>query len=226
MKNTKINENDVKGFLLNFMAVVLGIVITFCGEGMIESRNEKKEVKKSLELVKNELKDNLKFVDLADSVIMDYYLSAKFLIQYIGRYNEAPADSMEIYSYAPLTVMEVSSSEEALDLLKTSSLFTKIKDQQLSLDIIHTYGAIRDKMSLFKLVFDLCDDNRSAAINDEVKKVLASDNVTTAQLWYAFTSTTEGVQFLRDMTRYYLYADSSELRELVDSTCIKIDAYK
>lgn len=42
-------------FICNFVAVVLGIIITFVGSDMIEEHNKKKEVTQALQLVKSEL---------------------------------------------------------------------------------------------------------------------------------------------------------------------------
>lgn len=47
-------------FFRNFIAVILGIVITFAGSDYISERNTQKEVEKSLMLVKSELMLNRK----------------------------------------------------------------------------------------------------------------------------------------------------------------------
>lgn len=47
---------------MNFIAVCLGIAITFAGQGLINRQSERKEVKSSLLLVRNELEDNLSYI--------------------------------------------------------------------------------------------------------------------------------------------------------------------
>ena len=138
------NNRDWFSYLMNFIAVCLGIVITFAGQGLINRHAEKNEVKRSLILVRNELEDNMSYIELSDSVLTLFSEAAEFLIRYEGHYAQAPEDSMAMYCNIPLTVFEITHSDEALELLKNSSLFTKIKDLDLSLEIIHTYGAIAD----------------------------------------------------------------------------------
>lgn len=224
-KNFNIDQNDVKGFTLNFLAVVLGIVITFSGEGLISSHNEKKEVNSSLELVKNELTDNIGYIHIADSLLTLYSQSATFMLAYMDRFEEAPEDSLDMYCQVPLTMMDISASEEALELLKTSSLFTKIKDQKLSLDIIHTYGKIDDRMKLYKMVFDNISKYREVAITGDVKALLSRDNVTSAMLWTTIMSTVEGRHFIRELQVVGLYANSNAEQAQIHETIDKIDKY-
>lgn len=222
---SNINDNDIKGFILNFMAVVLGIVITFSGEALIASHNEKKEVYSSLDLVKNELQDNLNYIQMGDSILQLYASAADFLLQYVGYYDEAPADSMAIYTQYAFMIYEVSSSQEALELLKTSSLFTKIKNQKLSLDIIHTYGTIEDRMLLYKMVFGQCNAERDAAMAGEVKNLLSNDSITPVQCWNAMMCKPEGRNFLRSLQSMSIYVNSNEQRQQVHETIDKINEY-
>lgn len=52
-------NRDWFGYLMNFVVVCLGIVITFAGQGIINRNSEKNEVRRSPLLVKNELQDNI-----------------------------------------------------------------------------------------------------------------------------------------------------------------------
>ena len=99
MKGNSRNARDWFGYLMNFVAVCLGIVITFAGQGLINRHAEKNEVKSSLILVKNELQDNLSYIDIADSMLANYSAAAQFLIRYEGHYADAPQDSMAVYCH-------------------------------------------------------------------------------------------------------------------------------
>lgn len=80
MKSSNKNRRDWFGYLMNFVAVCLGIVITFAGQGLINRHAERNEVKSSLILVKNELQDNLSYIELADSLLTRCSAAAEFLI--------------------------------------------------------------------------------------------------------------------------------------------------
>lgn len=218
-------KRDWFGYIMNFVAVCLGIIITFAGQGIINRHVERSEVKSSLTLVKNELQDNLSYIEFADSVLEVYSEAARFLIRYEGHYSDAPKDSMAAYCNIPLTVFEITHSDEALELLKNSNLFTKIKDLDLSLEIIHTYGAIADEMTLVKLYNEHKNDYLEDAMTGNVKEVLSQDNITADQLWSAVTSSREGKQFLRELSRLQMLHDSSKVKATISNTIASINRY-
>lgn len=221
----KESGKDWFGYLMNFVAVCLGIAITFAGQGLINRHTEKNEVRSSLMLVKNELQDNLSYIALSDSVLTLFSEAARFLTRYEGHYTDAPADSLDNYCNIPLSVFEISHSEEALELLKNSSLFTKIRDLDLSLKIIHTYGEIEDEMKVVKFYHERKEKYLEDALGDNVKDILSNDGVTAAQLWDAITESKEGKQFLRELSRLQMMHDSSSVRETIASTIEAIDRY-
>ena len=218
-------NRDWFGYLMNFVAVCLGIVITFAGQGIINRHAERNEVNRSLILVKNELQDNISYIEYSDSVLALFSEAARFLIRYEGRYAQAPVDSMAAYCNVPLTVFEISHADDALELLKTSSLFTKIKDQDLSLEIIHTYGAIADEMAVVRFYHERRGKYLEDALDGRVKDVLANDDVTAVQLWDAITGSKEGKQYLRELSRLQMTHSSSEVRNTIDNTIALIDKY-
>ena len=225
MKRNKTYNKEWFGYLMNFVAVCLGIIITFAGQGLINRKTERKEVKSSLILVKNELRDNLSYIELADSMLANYSAAAQFLIRYEGRYADAPRDSMAAYCNVPLMTFGITHSEEALELLKNSNLFTKIKDLDLSLEIIHTYGAIADEMTLVKFYNEHKNDYLEEAMTEDVKEVLSRDNITAEQLWSAITASREGKQFLRELSRLQMLHDSSDVKAIIAGTIASIDKY-
>lgn len=218
-------KRDWFSYLMNFVAVCLGIVITFAGQGIINRHAERNEVKRSLILVKNELQDNISYIEYSDSVLALLSEASRFLIRYEGRYDQAPADSLAAYCNVPLTVFEISHASDALELLKTSSLFTKIKDQDLSLEIIHTYGAIADEMAVVKFYHERKGKYLEDALNGKVKEVLTNDYITAVQLWSAITGSREGKQYLRELSRLQMAHSSYEVKKTITNTIALIDRY-
>ena len=218
-------NRDWFGYLVNFVAVCLGIAITFAGQGIINRNAERNEVKRSLILVKNELQDNISYIEYSDSVLTLFAEASRFLIEYEGCYDQAPVDSMAAYCNVPLTVYEISHADDALELLKTSSLFTKIKDQNLSLEIIHTYGAIADEMAVVNFYHERRGKYLEDALNGKVKDILANDGITAVQLWNAITSSKEGKQYLRELCRLQMEHSSYEVKNTINNTIALIDRY-
>lgn len=223
--DSKKKKIDWVGFFMNFLAVVLGIVITFCGEGLISSKQERDAVKSSLLLVCNELQDNKDNIVFIDSALVEYANASTFLIKYEGHYNDAPKDSMARYCNIPFTSYTFAASESALELLKTSSLFTKIKDNNISLDIIRAYAAIRDEFEVIEYIIDKKDKYLEDAMYGEAKAVMANSNVTAVELWTSMVKTIEGRQFLRELYRLQHFHSSEETLASIDSTIQKIYTY-
>lgn len=132
---------------------------------------------------------------------------------------------MAAYCNVPLTVYEISYADDALELLKTSSLFTKIKDQYLSLEIIHTYGAIADEMAVVRFYHERKGKYLEDALNGKVRDVLVNDDITAVQLWDAISSSKEGKQYLRELNRLQMMHSSAEVRNTINNTIALIDNY-
>ena len=82
----KIKRSAIKGklgdFICNFIAVVLGIAITFVGSDMIQEHNKKKEVAQALQLVKSELLINRETIEEMMKIEKINKEGACYLLQY------------------------------------------------------------------------------------------------------------------------------------------------
>ena len=92
MKDTIIN------FFSNLLSVVLGIVITFTIQGMINRATDRKDVRSALELVRSELQTNM-----GDIAIMSDYLkqegeSANYLLEHRQNLAACPKDSLDYHT--------------------------------------------------------------------------------------------------------------------------------
>ena len=92
MKDTIIN------FFSNLVSVVLGIVITFSVQGMIDRAQGRKDVRSGLELVRTELTANLEDIRTMCSYLEDERASARYLLSNRMRLERCPADSVDYCS--------------------------------------------------------------------------------------------------------------------------------
>lgn len=217
MKNEKLES-----FLLNFLAVVLGIVITFGGDSLISRRQEKNSLNGCLELVALELSENLKLIDLGDSLVLAEKDAAEFLIKYEKDYRKADRDSLARYANTPFVDAEISVYTDAFELLKSSGVLTKFDDKELALDIFRAYGSLQDIMTFYKMFYDRKKVYIDEAKSARVVRILSSDRVLADELWSAITSDEEGRQFLREISRFLSQYDSGEAREFVQTTIDRI----
>lgn len=220
-----LNKENRTSFFLNFLAVVLGIVITFGGESLLSHKEEKRNLNSCLELVSSELQANLKCLDYGDSLMRNELVSAIFLVRYEEDYTKAPSDSLSKLANTPFTINEMSIYDDAFELLKNTGVLTKIKDKELALQVFRTYDDLQTTMLYYQLFYEHKKQYLAAAMNENVKKVLARDTVTAIDLWSEITATDEGKQFLREILRFLASYNVSSAYENVHNTIEGIADY-
>lgn len=194
-----VHRQDWEDFFMKFLSVFLGIVITFSGNAYINRSRERKDVKAALKLVRDELAENIATMDSVSAQLIRERDAATYLREYIGRFEEVPRDSMRKYCNTPLSTNKANLSSEALELLKNSSLFQKIPDKELSLDIIRAYKASRAEADDVDFYYQKIEKLIDEASQQEVKAVFARKDFTGVEMWTAITSTEEGKYFLNEI---------------------------
>ena len=134
-----------KSFFSELVAVILGIVITFAGQGIIDRAHDRKEVRSALQLVRTELISNRQDISYLRDYLNQAQQSAQYLVdnpellKHIDRLDSATLKTVTDHQGMVLAEVSVSLPHDALELLKTSSIFQKIGDNALSLKIIRAY---------------------------------------------------------------------------------------
>lgn len=128
-------------FLGRMLSVTLGIVITFTVQGILDRQRDKRAVRSALELVRTELSSNLDDIGILTDYFRQERASAKYLSAHKKDLAKCPADSVNYHVGMVNADVSVAFSHDALELLKMSTLFPKIKDNDLSMKIIRAYDA-------------------------------------------------------------------------------------
>lgn len=192
-------RQDWEDFAMKFLAVFLGIVITFAGNAWLNHRKEKKAVHKGLELVCDELQANIEMMDALQASVETEAQAAAYLQQYQGRYGECSEDSMALYCNVPFVMPTIKPSTAALELLKSAALFQNIDDKTVSLAVIQAYNAIEDEKVAFQYYYEKKQKLLDKAMQEEANEVFSRPMFTGAEAWASITSTTEGRQFLNEI---------------------------
>ena len=131
----------LESFFSELLAVILGIVITFAVQGMIDRAQDRKNVRSALELVRVELSSHLEDISHLKDYLDQQRLSAKYLEENRDNLDACPEDIVRYHQGMVNADVSVALSHDALELLKMSSLFPKIGDDDLSMKIIRAYDA-------------------------------------------------------------------------------------
>ena len=128
-------------FLSKLLPVVTGIAITFTLQGIVNRSHDRKSVRSAMELVRTELNSNLEDIGLLSDYFRQEKASAHYLAVPKKQLAKLPADSVNYHLGIINADVSVAFSHDALELLKMSSLFPKIQDNDLSMKIIRAYDA-------------------------------------------------------------------------------------
>lgn len=135
----------LSSFFSELIAVVLGIVITFAGQGMIDRAHDRKEVRSALQLVRTELISNRDDISELRTVLEQVQQSARYLadnsslLQNVHALDSSDLSTLTYHQSMVFADISLSLPHDALELLKTSSIFQKIGDNALSMKIIRAY---------------------------------------------------------------------------------------
>ena len=140
-------KESVQSFFSELLAVVLGIVITFAVQGMIDRAHDRKEVRQALELVRTELVNNREDVSVLKEYLSQEVESARYLdenaglVKNLDKLDSLTAETVKYHLGIVGADVSTIFPHDALELLKMSSLFQKIGDNALSMKIIRAYDS-------------------------------------------------------------------------------------
>ena len=164
-----------KGWLRDFvnklLPVVTGIAITFTLQGIVNRSHERKSVRSAMELVRTELKSNLHDIDHLTDFLKQEVISAQYLSDHQHDLASCPADIVKYHKGQVNAYVSLALSQNALELLKMSSLFPKVGDNDLSMEIIRAY----DACELLQTDINRHYSNRSESIGDRVPWLRLND---------------------------------------------------
>ena len=130
-----------RDFLSKLLPVVIGIAITFTLQGIVNRSHERKSVRSAMELVRTELTSNMKDIEHLTDYMKQELISAKYLSDHKNDLKSCPKDIVNYHLGQVHADVSVVLSHNALELLKISSLFPKVDNNQLSMKIIRAYDA-------------------------------------------------------------------------------------
>lgn len=213
-------------FVCNFMAVVLGIILTFIGSEWIENRNAQRDVKSTLQLVKAELKTNRETILDGRKRIEREIRAAYFLLKNKDSLSFVSKDSLKYYSNMPFQASFITFTTDALELMKSSALFPQIKNKQLGLSIIQAYASIKVADELYATYQNLKKErNDWLDAKPEVKRLYVQ-KLSADQLWSRLLATDEGLDLLFQIPNLINPESFDNLITDIDGTIKAIEEYE
>lgn len=142
MKIKRFSEWRLGDYFRQLSIVILGIVVTFMASDALSEYSKSRELKKAMQLVREELSLNRENVrKIADWVKMNQYVGI-MMLQAGKNLEGIPDDTLRKYVNIPFQTEDFLYTNHALELLKTSSLFQQMRDKEHALQLIKAYAEL------------------------------------------------------------------------------------
>lgn len=147
MKKTNLKETLQSWKLSNYFRelsiVIAGVFITLAGTDYINRASQEKQIKESMQMIKMELKENLKSINQAESEYLNEINFFQLLIQKQDSLQTINISILENNINAPFRYTDCEYSEDALEVLKNSALMQQIANKQFILKLLQAYKGCR-----------------------------------------------------------------------------------
>ena len=211
----------IRDLIINFLAIFLGIIITFAVQARIDRSLDKKEIRSALELVKDELSANREDIETMSDYIREERRSAEYLLAHKNDLAKCPADSVNYHSGVLFADASISVCSDALEMFRSSSLFQKIGDSRLSMKIVRAYDSCLSAAANHNSHVSTRNDYFAKSINEQnVGRIAPDGQVSLKEL----LRTNYGLYAIRQtaaLSQPEQYVDMSDVEEAINA----IDAY-
>lgn len=146
MKKTikKLTTWRVGDYVLQLSVVIVGVLVTFIVSDAVSERAKAKEVAKAMEIVKSELEQNNKnLIDITERISFEQN-AGRYVLRYEKQLGNAAVDSLQLYLKVPFHIRSLEFTNDALEMLKASSLIQQVRDKELILQIMRAYNRLKE----------------------------------------------------------------------------------
>ena len=210
-------KESVSSFLSNVLSVILGIVITFTVQGIINRTNEKREVRSALDLVRSELVTNAEDIAIMSDYLRQERASAGYFLSHLEDLDACPPDSVAYHSGIIFADASITLSDDALELLKMSSLFQRIGDVGLGMKIIRAYDSCASIAAGLNRHVEVRNENFENSVTEQtVLKYAGGGNISITD----YLRTPYGLYSIRRLTTQGdvdLLVDVSDIEDAVEA---------
>ena len=214
-------KDTILDFFTKMLSVVLGIVITFSVQGIINRAQSRKNVRSGLELVRTELTANIDDIRTMTEYLEEERASAQYLFSHRKDLERCPVDSVDYHAGVIFADASITLSRDALDLLTVSTLFPKIGDNELSMKIIRAYDTCRYIVTNLNQHVALRNDRFERAVVDKTTSSFIRDGIVNLPRYLKTDYGAYSVQWLTNQADLSVLADVSDIEDALAA----IDAY-
>ncbi len=142
--NRLFQKKRILDYLSQLSTVVIGILITFAGSGLIERCSRQKELNEVMYAVRNELIINKELLNTSLQFLEQEYTFYKQLDAVRHDIRQLSEDTLRKYHLVPFLSYNRVARKNAMEALKTSGLVQDIKDKDFLVKLLGIYTSYED----------------------------------------------------------------------------------
>lgn len=214
---------NIGDYIRQLSVIVIGIIITFMGSDAISNYTKKKELRTVMSLIKEELKYNRENLQLSKKKYNNDQHISLLILQHSGRYEEIPTDTLVKYSTLLSNISSFEYTEDAMEVLKNSSLMQQVSDKKLLLHLIQTYAAMKRVKNDVAAYYEMKHDIISPLFLslEEKSRNLSFSSLS---LWEYCLSDTRMKNFVRTIPDFFDTNLFQLTEQLLDESILSIEA--
>ena len=147
-------------FVLNFLAIFLGVLATLYLTGKMSENGERKNLRLQLDAVKIELTANVKSIDDALTYLEAEDLLKKYVMS-VNNPKQLNEDTLKKHYHIVNLIENFSYKKDAYEMLKFTGSMRLIDDKKILLDIMTCYSDLED----IKTAFDIISNQKLTLLN-------------------------------------------------------------
>lgn len=130
-------------YALQLSVVVIGIVVTFAGSGLIERWSRQRQLKMTMQLIVDELTTNRNALSEVCGQL-EYDRRGMLMFTAYDRLEDIPADSLSHYGLILSILPSYRPQQEALEVLRSSDMISTVGDKKFLAEIFGCYNRLTD----------------------------------------------------------------------------------
>lgn len=123
--------------------VIVGVFITLAATNFISETSQEKQIKETMLMIKMELTENLEEINKAESEYLNEIAFFQLLQEKQDSLRSVEASVLEENTNTPFSTYDLTYSEDALEVLKTSALMQQMADKRFILKLLQAYKLCR-----------------------------------------------------------------------------------
>jgi len=220
---TTVKGWNLGDYVRQISIVVIGVLITFMGSDLVTQNSEKKDIRATMSLIRDELKGNREKFDYIVSEFREDEQLSTLLVEHDLKLRTIPEDSLKQFIFLMGHIRSFSQTRNALDILKSSMLMQKISDKELLLQLTGIYEVLDGFKETINGYYDIKDRIMTPfhlSLTDEQTRWLYEGGY---EAWDIYLSDRQVRNFIMIAQKYFTPDYIESVRKKIDKTIQAIE---